>query len=220
MPRAHPPRLNRLPQRLDYTLIPAPLDLNGPIVDEKSPLPAIIVTPSSPCHETDFSIAFLAPPPKPSLRERIASRLPSIPSLYPRLPSQIRLPSSPFKDDFDTASTLSLKTKTRATLIFALLLFIMACHLVMHRMVTGHPQLEFGLGPDNDMVALNSVIPPSARYAAGMNALPSDAPAPASSFGDWFTSHNIWNHKPRHGSSGARSSARFIITDPGTTPPS
>jgi len=222
MRRSHPPRLNRLPQRLDYTLIPAPLDLSGPIVDEKSPLPAIIVTPSSPCHEADFAIAFLAPPPKPSLLERIVSRLPAmppLPSFRPRLPSQIRLPPSPFKDDFDTATSVSLKAKTRGTLIFALLLFIMACHLIMHRMITGHPQLEFGLGPDNDMVALNSAVPPSARYAAGMDITPPDVRSTDSS-SDWFTFHNIWTHKPRHGHSGSRSSARFIITDVGTTPPS
>lgn len=33
---------------------------------EKSPLPAIIVTPSSPTGKHDFSIAFLAPPPPPT----------------------------------------------------------------------------------------------------------------------------------------------------------
>ncbi|KAJ3571677.1 hypothetical protein NP233_g3606 [Leucocoprinus birnbaumii] len=67
------PRLHRLPQRLDYTLIPAPLDLSLeslPSITEKSPLPAIIVTPSSPIHTHDFSIAFLAPAPKPTIRER------------------------------------------------------------------------------------------------------------------------------------------------------
>jgi len=64
------PRLHRLPRRLDYTLIPAPLDLSLPLVTEKSSLPAIIVTPSSPSSAHDFSIAFLAPPPKPSIRDR------------------------------------------------------------------------------------------------------------------------------------------------------
>ncbi|KAL0572764.1 hypothetical protein V5O48_009196 [Marasmius crinis-equi] len=75
MARTGAPRLHRLPQRLDYTLIPAPLDLSLPLVSEKSPLPAIIVTPSSPSDEHRFSIAFLAPPPKPSIRERITSSL-------------------------------------------------------------------------------------------------------------------------------------------------
>jgi len=69
-----PPRLNRLPQRLDYTLIPAPLDLSLPLADEKSLLPAIIVTPSSPSCPTDFSIAFIAPPPKTGFFTRLSSR--------------------------------------------------------------------------------------------------------------------------------------------------
>jgi len=67
------PRLHRLPQRLDYTLIPAPLDLSLPLVTEKSHLPAIIVTPSSPCSPRDFSIAFLAPAEKPSIKQRISN---------------------------------------------------------------------------------------------------------------------------------------------------
>jgi hypothetical protein len=67
------PRIHRLPHRTDYTLIPAPLDLSLSQATEKSPLPAIIVTPSSPSSSRDFSIAFLAAPPKLSLLERIAS---------------------------------------------------------------------------------------------------------------------------------------------------
>ncbi|KAF8875350.1 hypothetical protein CPB84DRAFT_1966765 [Gymnopilus junonius] len=67
------PRVHRLPRRTDFKLIPAPLDLSLPLVTEKSPLPAIIVTPSSPSSTRDFSIAFLATPPKPTLRQRILS---------------------------------------------------------------------------------------------------------------------------------------------------
>jgi len=67
------PRLHRLPHRTDYVLIPAPLDLSLSQATEKSSLPAIIVTPCSPSSSHDFSIAFLAAPLKPSLRERIAS---------------------------------------------------------------------------------------------------------------------------------------------------
>jgi len=63
----------RLPHRTDYILIPAPLDLSLSEATEKSPLPAIIVTPSSPSSSRDFSIAFLAAPPKLSLMERVAS---------------------------------------------------------------------------------------------------------------------------------------------------
>ncbi|KAG7445984.1 uncharacterized protein BT62DRAFT_1006161 [Guyanagaster necrorhizus] len=68
------PRAHRLPlnQRLDYTLIPAPLDLSLPSLTEKSPLPAIIVTPSSPVSTHDFSIAFLAPESKPSILKRLS----------------------------------------------------------------------------------------------------------------------------------------------------
>jgi len=63
----------RLPHRTDYILTPAPLDLSLSEATEKSSLPAIIVTPSSPSSSRDFSIAFLADPPKLSLLERIAS---------------------------------------------------------------------------------------------------------------------------------------------------
>jgi len=67
-------RPNRLPQRLDYTLIPAPLDLSKPLVDDNAALPAIIVTPSSPSGASDFSIAFLAPEKKEPLVSRVSSR--------------------------------------------------------------------------------------------------------------------------------------------------
>ncbi|KAJ7762832.1 hypothetical protein DFH07DRAFT_405533 [Mycena maculata] len=70
------PRLHRFPHRIDYTLIPAPLDLSLPLKAEKDSLPAIIVTPSSPSSARDFSIAFLAPPPKLSVRERLGSYAP------------------------------------------------------------------------------------------------------------------------------------------------
>ncbi|KAH6896424.1 hypothetical protein BKA70DRAFT_754858 [Coprinopsis sp. MPI-PUGE-AT-0042] len=71
-PRTGRPR--RLPRHLnlDYTLTPAPAHLSISTVAEKSPLPAIVVTPSSPSTEKRFSIAFLAPPKKPSARERVA----------------------------------------------------------------------------------------------------------------------------------------------------
>lgn len=67
------PRIHRLPRRLDYILVPAPLDLSLDTMTEKSPLPAIIVTPSSPTHSKDFAIAFLAPPAKPSLLRRCST---------------------------------------------------------------------------------------------------------------------------------------------------
>jgi len=112
-------RIHRLPKRMDYTLIPAPLDLSLPLAVEKSLLPAIIVTPSSPsltsASETDspFFIAFLAPPPKPTMQERLLSYL------------------APFQ------------LKLRTILILMLLTFIMMCHLLAHRLATSRPRLEF-----------------------------------------------------------------------------
>ncbi|KAJ7067921.1 hypothetical protein C8F01DRAFT_581323 [Mycena amicta] len=68
------PRLHRFPHRVDYTLLPAPLDLSLPFkVEKDSSVPAIIVTPSSPSSARDFSIAFY---PKPTLRERLRSFAP------------------------------------------------------------------------------------------------------------------------------------------------
>ncbi|KAF5363566.1 hypothetical protein D9756_000958 [Leucocoprinus leucothites] len=115
------PRLHRLPQRLDYTLVPAPLDLSLPSITEKSPLPAIIVTPSSPVHTHDFSIAFLAAPPKPTFRERVLKSVNTI------------------ADNSWLAQSRSLRT----FLILALLFFIMiTTHLIAHR-VSVYPYYRF-----------------------------------------------------------------------------
>ncbi|EIN10212.1 hypothetical protein PUNSTDRAFT_50898 [Punctularia strigosozonata HHB-11173 SS5] len=149
MPRG--PRAHRLPQRLDYALIPAPLDLSLPEASEKHPLPAIIVTPSSPTHEHDFGIAFLAPEKQPSLRERVVTfakthsptlenfQLPSPPtspltylSLRPNRPRFALGPSS--------------KTFGLRTLFLPLLtLFVLAAHLLTHRLAAraSHPHLDF-----------------------------------------------------------------------------
>jgi len=108
------PRIHRLPQRLDYTLIPAPLDLSLPLATEKSPLPAIIVTPSSPSHTQDFSIAFLAPPTKPSIWTRISTHL------------------------------TSLQFPARTTIFLLLLLFVLLCHLITHRLAAHRPHFDFG----------------------------------------------------------------------------
>jgi len=114
-PRA--PRVHRLPQRLDWALIPAPLVLSLSPVTEKSPLPAIIVTPSSPSTDKDFSIAFLAPPSTPTWSERLATSTESL------------------------RARLSLKART--TVIVMLLLFIMACHLLSHGLAARRPHLHF-----------------------------------------------------------------------------
>jgi hypothetical protein len=84
---------------------------------EKSPLPAIVVTPSSPSCSADFSIAFVAPPEKPSACKRA----------------------------FAIASLLNLKART--TFLLFLLLFVMACHLFTHRLAMSHPHLQFGMMP-------------------------------------------------------------------------
>ncbi|KAF8645802.1 hypothetical protein AX16_007566 [Volvariella volvacea WC 439] len=85
------PRLHRLPQRLDYTLIPAPLDLSLTKMAEKSPLPAIIVTPSSPPPTHNFQIAFLPPPPTPTLKERVSSLSSAV---TPNVNVHLNVPSS------------------------------------------------------------------------------------------------------------------------------
>ncbi|KAJ6538941.1 hypothetical protein B0H19DRAFT_1269321 [Mycena capillaripes] len=113
------PRLHRFPHRIDYTLIPAPLDLSLPLKTEKDSLPAIIVTPSSPSSARDFSIAFLAPPPKPSIRERFGSYAPFV--------------SSPFQ------------RKARTMIILALIFFVLICHVVTHRLSARRPHLEFSV---------------------------------------------------------------------------
>ncbi|KAL9712386.1 hypothetical protein Ac2012v2_003623 [Leucoagaricus gongylophorus] len=111
------PRLHRLPQRLDYTLVPAPLDFSLVTSTEKSPLPAIIVTPSSPVHKQDFSIAFLAPVPKPTLCKRVVKYVNHI------------------ADNFWFAQSRSL----RAFLILTLIFFIMiTSHLIIDRVSAYH----------------------------------------------------------------------------------
>jgi hypothetical protein len=84
---------------------------------DKTPLPAIVVTPSSPSCSADFSVAFLAPPEKPTVtaKERLLSL------------------------------AVPLNLKVRTTFLLLLLLFIMACHLFTHRLAASHPHLQFGM---------------------------------------------------------------------------
>ncbi|KAF8351006.1 hypothetical protein F5887DRAFT_1068755 [Amanita rubescens] len=114
------PRLHRLPQRLDYTLIPAPLDLSLTSMSEKSPLPAIIVTPSSPSSSHDYSIAFLAPPPKPTFPQRVISSCQN-----------------------------ALQPRARTTLIFTFIFFLLLCHYLAHRIATSRSHLDI-LPMEND----------------------------------------------------------------------
>ncbi|KAN0124499.1 hypothetical protein V8E52_002148 [Russula decolorans] len=116
----HSTRRHRLPKhRPDYILIPAPEDVPLSQMGEKTPLPAIVVTPSSPSCSADFSVAFRAPPEKPTVtaKERL----------------------------FSLATPLNLKART--TFLLLLLLFIMACHLFTHRLAASHPHLQFGMMP-------------------------------------------------------------------------
>ncbi|KZV75116.1 hypothetical protein PENSPDRAFT_571905 [Peniophora sp. CONT] len=116
-------RRHRLPQHRDYVLIPAPLDFTPP--DEKSPLPAIIVTPSSPQCSADFSIAFVAPEPKPTVLQRAAAVLSPV----------------------HTKLVAPLQTKARLAFVLVLFIFIMAAHLFAHRLATRHPHLQFDSAP-------------------------------------------------------------------------
>lgn len=205
-------RLNRLPQRLDYTLIPAPLDLSLPLVDEKAALPAIIVTPSSPRGECDFAIAFIAPPPKPSLRERVSawwSNLPKLSSIPTRLPSQIQLPVTPYKPEFDSTPSWSLKTRASTTILMAILVFIIGCHLLLHSLASIHPRIDYGTASEDSVVA--AVFSGDVDNIGGVHRDPSDSATPA--FGGVFNLHSLW--APGHSFDGKRSGhQRFVISEP------
>jgi len=85
-------------------------------------LPAIIVTPSSPALDApEYYIAFLTPPPKPTLRDRVAEYSP----FQPQLP-----------------------LKARTAIIISLAFFIIFCHLLVH-LVIRHPHFEFFASSDD-----------------------------------------------------------------------
>lgn len=151
------------------------VDLTLPLVDEKSPLPAIIVTPSSPTGTTDFSIAFLAPKPKPSLRERVASCLPQSPIFSSEQP--ISLATTPTKSSF---ASYSVPFKARSIFIMLVLLFVMACHMIAHRFAIT-PRMDFrtkGLG-------LGEVGLADAHIHGGLSQSQPNAPRVERSVG-WF----------------------------------
>src|ERR1700733_12918633 len=93
-------------------------DTSLPIDSEKSPLPSIIVTPPpniAPApDDSPFYIAFLAPPRKPSLLERIGTRLPSVTGRF----------------------------NARTAIILLVLVFIMTCHVLTHRLAACRPRLD------------------------------------------------------------------------------
>ncbi|KAI0698609.1 hypothetical protein BC835DRAFT_1304758 [Cytidiella melzeri] len=207
MRRSGAPRLNRFPQRLDYTLIPAPLDLSLPLVDEKAPLPAIIVTPSSPSGEKDFSIAFLAPKPQATFCERASKLLPSVrkvPAMFHRrLPSEIRLPVSPMQNSFHKpSSSWSLKGRACTTILLAVLVFIMGSHLLLHSLVVTHPRLDYGsIGHTSEKSILSTVTTTDDGQGRG---------ADDSIIGGWLNLHALW--APQRDVDGKRS-AHFIIAE-------
>jgi hypothetical protein len=66
-----------------------------------------------------------------------------------------------------------LQLRARTTLILLLLLFVLACHLLTHRLATRNPHLDFGAMRDLG--------------------LSGHAPAPAAtSFGGWFDWQALW----------------------------
>lgn len=180
-------------------------DLTLPLVDEKAELPAIIVTPSSPVFEKEFYIAFLAPPLSPTFSQRLSDLVPSFRSY---LPSQIQLPPSPFKARFDDrASSFSLRGRIRTIVLLFLLLFIMASHVVMHRIASNHPHLEFGIVSDNDIDM--SALAHSAQmdvFGVGGRASVQDIPDDASAAG-------FWNLRALWAPSGATTSRSFIVVE-------
>ncbi|KAF4616172.1 hypothetical protein D9613_011426 [Agrocybe pediades] len=140
-------RIHRLPKRTDFKLIPAPLDLSLPLATEKSPLPAIIVTPSSPSSNRDFSIAFLADPPKPTLVQRVLSSMPVSLPLPGTTPGTGKGPLSLSLSTGDSSgggSVSQAKTfKLRSILFLSILIFILVCHLATHTLAArGHPRLD------------------------------------------------------------------------------
>lgn len=138
------PRLHRLPRRLDYMLIPAPLDLSLDSMTEKSPLPAIIVTPSSPTHSKDFAIAFLAPPKKPSVAERackyvsgvsdsVAASVTQMKSLFwPSSPIALPLSAPATTTEFQFGSYSNAKRNSRILVVVLSIFFLVFLHMLAH----------------------------------------------------------------------------------------
>jgi len=98
----------------------------------------------------DFSIAFLAPAPKPSFCQRVSSMfyksLPSLPSSPPTLPITQK----------SSSLSLSAPSKARTIVIMFLLVMVMGCHVVTHRMATQRPRMDFenpGLGLGEHSIA-------------------------------------------------------------------
>jgi hypothetical protein len=91
-------------------------DLSVPLINEKSLLPAIIVTPSTPTNESAHQF-FIAFSPKPTLRERVSNYI------------------APFQTSF--------QLRARTAIILSILLFIVVCHLFTYQFVIHRPHLRF-----------------------------------------------------------------------------
>ena len=178
-------------------------DLTRPIVDEKAELPAIIVTPSSPVFESEFFIAFLAPPPSPTFSQRLATL---VPTFRTYLPSQIQLPASPFKTSFDDRSSFSLRGRLRAIILLFMLLFIMASHVAIHRIATNHPHLEFGMVPEHD-IDFAALSRTSDMDVIGARVDGHDAAASDPSAAGWFNLRAMWAPVP------APSTRSFVVEE-------
>lgn len=181
-------------------------DLSSPLVDEKALLPAIIVTPSSPSGETDFCIAFIAPPQKPTVRERVSTALARVPkfSFHRRLPSEIQLPISKNEYDAPPSPSWSVKARARTIILMTILIFIMACHLILHTMASAHPRFEFGAANEQE-ITLTSVANGSLD-SLSQDAVDVNEPGVAG----WFNLHSMWAPMPI---TDGKRGMRFIVTD-------
>jgi hypothetical protein len=159
---------------------------------------------------TDFAIAFLAPPEKPSLRERVLSKLPNLSrlsSLQPRLPSQIQLPTTPCGKQFGASPAWTLKARASTTILMAILVFIIGCHLLLHSLASFHPRLDYGAAADDSVLA--AVFSGNVDNIGTAHRASVDPATPA--VGGDFNLHALW--APGHVIDGKRS-AHFIISEP------
>ena len=184
-------------------------------MDEKAPLPAIIVTPSSPVGEKDFSIAFIAPKPEPTFRERVSKFMPTVPKapriFHRRLPSEIKLPVSPLHADFEeSAPSWSFKGRACMTILLAVLVFIMGCHLLLHSLAVYHPRINYGSLEHPGEASMLAAISTSNLDNPSIPDYKMEEPD-TSVISSWFNFHALWDPVPTI--DGKRSTARFIISE-------
>lgn len=71
--------------------------------------------------------------------------------------------------------------------------------------------MQFGMGPDNDMVALNSLVPPTARFGAASGTPPTESPTVSAPGSSWFDLFSPWSHDSTLQED--KRGPRFIITE-------